>query len=182
MSQALVVIDVQHALFNPAPRPFEADAVVQRINALSARARAAGVPVLWVQHEAPDSPLERGAPGWQLQAGLQVADSDRWVHKRTADAFCRTDLAEQLQALGVRELVVAGYASEFCVDTTVRRAAALGYAVTLAADAHTTHDKAHAGGGWIRTHHNTTLADISSFGVPITAQACAQLRFAGEAA
>ena len=48
---ALIVIDVQNALFNPAPRPFEADAVIERINRLTAAARAAGVPVVWVQHE-----------------------------------------------------------------------------------------------------------------------------------
>jgi len=55
------------------------------------------------------------------------------------------------------------------VDTTTRSAAAHGYAVTLAADAHTTHDKAHASAAQIRTHHNATLPDITSFGPRIRA-------------
>jgi nicotinamidase-related amidase len=73
---------------------------------------------------------------------------------------------------------VAGYASEFCVDTSVRRAAALGYPVTVAADAHTTHDKPHADAAFIRAHHNLTLADVTSFGPAIRAQAAEAIDFA----
>jgi len=40
-STALIVIDVQQSLFQPEPRPFEADAVIERINRLAAAARAA---------------------------------------------------------------------------------------------------------------------------------------------
>jgi len=75
--------------------------------------------------------------------------------------------------------VVCGYASEFCVDTTVRSAAAKGYEITLAADAHTTHDKPHATGLQIRTHENETLANITSFGVVIAAVPAAEIAFAG---
>jgi hypothetical protein len=45
----------------------------------------------------------------------------------------------------------------------------------LAADAHTSHDKPHATGAQIRAHHNATLADISSFGVPIRAVPAADI-------
>ncbi|MNL42777.1 Isochorismatase family protein [compost metagenome] len=75
--------------------------------------------------------------------------------------------------------MVCGYATEFCVDTTVRRAAGLGMPVTLAADAHTTHDKPHASGARIRAHHNATLPAISSFGVKIAAVPAADI-FAGD--
>jgi nicotinamidase-related amidase len=63
------------------------------------------------------------------------------------------------------------------VDTAVRRAAALGYEVVLAADAHTSHDKPHATGAFIRAHHNATLSDITSFGVPISAVDSVQIAF-----
>jgi nicotinamidase-related amidase len=66
-------------------------------------------------------------------------------------------------------VVICGYASEFCVDTTVRRAAANGLTVTLADDAHTTHDKPHANAATIRAHHNATLSNIRSFGPKISA-------------
>lgn len=176
---ALVLIDVQQALFHPAPRPHEADAVIARIHALAARARAAGVPVLWVQHETtPGQRLAQGSLGWALADGLQVDAADVRIRKTTPDSFLRTGLADWLAQRGITRLVVAGYASEFCVDTTTRRAAALGLAVTLAADAHTTHDKPHASGALIRAHHNASLADLTSFGVPITAVPAADIGFA----
>ena len=176
---ALVLIDLQQALFQPVPRPHEADAVVRRINGLAARARAAGVPVLWVQHEtAPGHRLAHGSPGWALADGLQPADSDVRFRKTTPDSFLHTGLADWLVVRGITQLVVAGYASESCIDTTTRRAAGLGLAVTLVADAHTTHDKPHASGALIRAHHNASLADLTSFGVPITAVPADTIAFA----
>ncbi len=177
MTSALIVIDVQRALFETSPPPADADAVLARINALTERARAAGTPVIYVQHEAPGSALDHGQPGWQLDARLQPADGDIRVRKTTPDSFLRTDLADVLAQAGAKRLVVCGYASEFCVDTTVRRAAALGFPVTLAADAHTTQDKPHAVGAQIRAHHNATLSSISSFGVKIAAVPAADITF-----
>lgn len=168
MQQALVIVDVQQALFETTPVPWEATQVVQRIQMPCQRARAANVPVVWVQHSNATN-LVAGSAGWQLVPGLQAQQGDVGVAKPTPDAFAGTDLHAQLQARQVQQIVIAGYASEFCIDTTVRRSAALGYAVLLVADAHTTHDKPHAPAAWIRQHHNCTLAAIRSFGTPICA-------------
>lgn len=129
MNQALLVIDVQRGLFDIAPRPHEADAVVDRINVLTARARTSGVPVVFVLHECATGPLAHGSEGWNLERRLTIADSDARVRKTTPDSFLRTDLEDLLRRWGTEKLVICGYASEFCVDTTVRRAAALGYRV-----------------------------------------------------
>lgn len=180
MTSALIVIDVQRALFETSPPPFEAAQVLARINALAERARAAGAPVVYVQHESPGSDLAHDEPGWDLDTRLATAPADIRVRKTTPDSFLRTELAQVLADRGVTHLVVCGYATEFCVDTSVRRAAGLGLAVTLAADAHTTHDKPHADGAQIRAHHNATLPAISSFGVKIAAVPAADL-FAGGA-
>ncbi len=177
MSTALLVIDVQRGLFDEAPRPFEADTVVDRINTLTARARSAGLPVLFIQHERPGTALEHGSAGWALEQRLLVEPGDHRIRKTTPDSFLRTDLGETLSALGVDRVVLCGYATEFCVDTTTRRAAALGFEVVLAADAHTTHDKPHANAEQIRTHHNATLPDIISFGPKISAVATADMAF-----
>ena len=174
---ALVVIDVQRALFEPEPRPHEADAVLARIRALAEQARAAGVAVVWVQHEHAHHALAHGSDGWSLPAVVQAAPGDHFVRKTTADAFLRTGLADWLAARDIDHLVVCGYASEYGVDTSTRRAAGLGLAVTLVADGHTTHDKAHASGALIRVHHNATLADLSSFGPVIRAVAAADIVF-----
>ena len=54
--------------------------------------------------------------------------------------------------------------TEFCVDTTCRRAMALGWPVWLAADAHTSAGNAALTPQQVIAHHNATLANISSFG------------------
>jgi nicotinamidase-related amidase len=178
VKQALLVIDVQRALFNGRRRPFEADAVVARINSLTSRGRAAGVPIIFIQHEHPGSPLEFGTENWQLEPHLMKSDGDVMVRKSTPDSFLRTNLGEVLVQKGIEQLVICGYATEFCVDTTTRRAAALGYSVILVADAHTTHDKLHASGAEIRAHHNATLPGLDSFGAKIEAKPTADVMLA----
>jgi len=172
---ALVVIDMQATLFDPAPP--EAEEVVARINGLAARARAAGAPVVWVQHETAAGDLVADTPGWRLHPGLVSAPGDLFVRKTMSDAFLRTSLHDTLAERGVRHVTVCGYSSEFCVDSSVRGAASRGYAVTLAADAHTSHDKPHATGLQIRTHENETLRNISSFHVTIDAVPAAEIAF-----
>jgi len=176
MKTAVLVIDVQRGLCDDPPRPHEAAEVVQRINALTGRARAAGVPVAFIQHEnAVD--LEFDSERWQLVGALDTDARDAKIRKTTPDSFLRTPLDAWLSEHAARRVVICGYSSEFCVDTTARRAAALGYEVVLAADAHTSHDKPHATGAQIRAHHNATLSSITSFGVPIRAVASADIAF-----
>ena len=177
MKSALLVIDVQRGLFDKHPRPDEADAVVDRINALAARARSAGVPVVFVHHESEDGELDYGCESWKLEQRLNFQPGDATLRKSTPDSFLRTDLSALLAAWKTTRLVVCGYASEFCVDTTVRRAAALGFSVVIASDAHTTHDKSHASAATIRAHHNATLSDIESFGPVISAVDSLQIGF-----
>ena len=90
----------------------------------------------------------------------------------------RTELDDLLHSWSIDHVVICGYASECCVDTTVRRAAALGYGVTVAADAHTTHDQPHATGAQIRIHENAVLPGLTSFGPTIRAIASADIAFA----
>jgi len=81
-----------------------------------------------------------------------------------------------LQARGITKLVICGFQSEFCVDTTTRRALALGYPVTLVADGHSTTDNGVLKAAQISAHHNETLANIDSFGPRAEAVPASQVR------
>jgi nicotinamidase-related amidase len=177
MTTALLIIDVQQGLCEGEHAAFESPQVIQRINTVSARARAAGALVIFIQHESTAGYLELGTDAWQLASGLHVEPSDLTLRKTTPDSFHHTALQEVLKRHAVTDLVICGMHTEFCVDTTTRRALALGYPVVLVADAHTSEGNAHLSAAQVIQHHNATLTNISSFGPRVRAVFAGNLRF-----
>ncbi|MFJ8249695.1 cysteine hydrolase family protein [Streptomyces sp. NPDC094466] len=130
---ALLVIDMQNALVAMA---YRASATVAAIAGLQRRARAAGAPVVLVQQR--DEELEPGTEGWRIVPELAPAPGETVVPKAAPDSFLDTDLDAVLRARGVTEVVVTGFATEICVESTARQALSRGYDVVLVADGHTT--------------------------------------------
>ena len=178
MKTALLVIDMQQGLCEGEGAAWDTPIFVQRINGLSRQARLAGVPVIWIQHESETGDLEHGSPGWELAHGLQTEPHDLRVRKTTPDSFNATELASLLQAREIKHLAICGMHTEFCVDTTTRRALALGYPVTLVADAHTSAGNAVLSPAQVIAHHNATLTNISSFGPRVHAVLSTTMIFA----
>src|SRR6185437_11525466 len=149
--------------------------VIARINTVAHRARSANVPVVFIQHQSKEGLLQQGSHGWQLAAALVVKPQDVVFAKSTPDSFLRTGLARFLEEREVDRLVICGLQSEYCVDTTTRRALALGFPVVLVADGHSTVDGEHLSAAQIIQHHNTTLSSISSFGPLVQTVASAEV-------
>ncbi len=132
---ALVVIDVQNGVVGGA---HERDQVVANISTLVGKARADGVPVVWVQHSGEN--LEQGSEAWQLVPELDRQESEPLVHKTFADSFEDTDLEDVLAKAGIGRLFVSGAQTDECIRSTIHGAFVRGYDVTLVGDAHTTED------------------------------------------
>jgi nicotinamidase-related amidase len=164
MNTAVLVIDVQQGLCEGEGTAFDCAGTISRINSVTERARIAGAPVMFIQHESNSGYLEHGSDAWQLADGLRVAPGDLKVRKTTPDSFLRTNLEETLRSLQIDKLVVCGMHSEFCVDTTTRKALALGFPVLLVSDAHTSAGNSAISAEQVIAHHNATLTNISSFG------------------
>ena len=156
---ALMVIDVQQGMFAfPESPPHDGAAVVERIRGLIAAARRQQKPVFFVQHDGdPGDVLAQDAPGFAYHPALTPLPGDTVSVKRYCNAFQETDLEAQLEAAGIRHLIVCGMQSEYCVDTTVRAAFERGYKITLVSDAHTTFDNPGLPAVDIVGHHNRTL-------------------------
>jgi len=133
---ALLVIDVQNAVVDGAHRR---DEVVHTIAGLVARARRAGVAVVWVRHH--DDELALGTTGWQIVPDLVPADGEPIIDKSYGDAFEDTALEQALADGQVGRLVVTGAETDACVRSTLHGAFTRGYDVTLVGDAHTAGDK-----------------------------------------
>jgi nicotinamidase-related amidase len=137
---ALMVIDVQNGVV---AGTYQRDAVVANIGTLVGKARAEGVPIVWVQHS--DKNLEKGSDAWQYVTELPRQESEPLVHKTYADSFEDTDLEEVLTKTGVGRLVVTGAQTDECIRSTIHGAFVRGYDVTLVGDAHTTEDQTEWG-------------------------------------
>ena len=132
---ALLVIDVQNGVVAGA---HDRDGVIANINTLVDRARAEGVPVVWVQHT--DDDLPRDSESWQYVPELVRSDAEPLVHKSYGDSFEGTELEALLAERRVGRLVVTGAQTDACVRSTLHGAIVRGYDVTLVGDAHTTED------------------------------------------
>lgn len=132
---AVIVVDVQNGVVEGAHRR---DEVIANINDLVERARAADVPVVWVQHQSEELP--EGSDQWRYVPELQMGEGEPVVHKRYGDSFEDTTLEQELASRGVGRLIVAGAQTDACVRSTLHGAFTRGYDVTLVGDAHTTED------------------------------------------
>ena len=165
MSSALLLIDLQNSILSglgAAGRQPAIDAalevVVVKLAALKHRARAAGIPAFIVQHDgSPGHRLVKRSEGWQLRREIAPEAGDVVVHKTSSDSFFETDLEARLRARGVTRLFIGGCMTQFCVDTTARRAVSLGFDVSLISDGHTTADMGKLTFEEIVSHHNMLL-------------------------
>ena len=158
---ALLVIDAQVGLLD---RAYRRDEVVVSLAELIAKARTAGAPVIYVQHDSDEAGdlLEVGSPSWRIHPALTPRDTEPVVHKRSSDSFYRTTLQLELDARRVTRLIVGGMKTEMCVDTTSRAAVSRGYDVSRAADAHTTTDTGTLPAAQMIAYHNEILDDFGN--------------------
>jgi nicotinamidase-related amidase len=170
---ALLIIDVQLGMFQDDAPVHKGEELLSTIGDLIARARAAEIPVIYVQHSGGQGHLlEPGTPGWPIHPVIAPVDGELVVHKHYPDSFRETSLQEELKARGVGHLIIAGIQTEYCVDTTCRRASGLGYDVTLVEDGHSTWDTEHLGASQIIDHHNQVLS-----GWFVTLEAARRIKF-----
>jgi nicotinamidase-related amidase len=138
---ALLVIEVQMGMYEESDPVYRGEELLETIGSLLAKAHTAGIPVIYVQHSgSEDHPLHPQAPGWPIHPAIAPAEGELVIHKRDPDSFQETDLQRELETRGIKHLVSTVIQTEFCVDTTCRRAYSLGYDVTLIQDGHSTWD------------------------------------------
>ena len=174
---ALLIIDVQVGIIDGL-RAYRGREVLEQINKLLSKTRASNVPVICIQHDGEQGhPLEVGSSGWQIHPDIKPREDNLIIHKRASDSFFETTLQSELEARGIKHLVVAGCMTEYCVDTTSRRAISLGYDVTLVSDAHTTIDNKLLSAAQIIAHHNALLDGFDAGAHAITVQPADEVIF-----
>lgn len=150
MKTALLLIDVVNPLdFDGSENILKAAyAAADRIELLRQRARAANVPVIYVNDNygewADDfrslvrSLARRDLPGSELIRRLEPAESDLYVLKPMHSGFFATPLHELLSELGVDRLVLCGIQTHLCVLFTAHDAHMRDYRLVVPEDASAT--------------------------------------------
>lgn len=163
MPKALVLVDILEGIFTlplPLDRP---DEFLAAVGELLDRARAACAPIVHVQHVGPTGThFAAGAPGRRIHPRVTPREGEIVVEKADPDAFRGSTLESNLRELAPSGLVLCGFATELCFDTTVRSAHSRGFALEIATDAHTTTANPVLAANTIVAHHNFVLSRFAT--------------------
>jgi nicotinamidase-related amidase len=152
LKTAMLVIDVQNGIYSddadsvdffPNPKDFRAN-----LTALVGWARTAGVPVMYVAQtdesgeagEAGRSAggrLVEGSEAWQICDWIAPAEGEMIFEKRLNSALHGEEgdaLHKNLLRLAVRQLIITGIATQYCVTATVESAFDFGYSIFVPRD------------------------------------------------
>ncbi len=114
---ALLIVDMQNGVVSAV---HGRDAAIRNVGIVIAKARQAGIPVVWVRHASEQ--LCVGTDRWQIVSELVPADAEPLIAKRYGDAFEDTNLEDVLAGLGVGRLVVVGAQTDECIRSTIHGA------------------------------------------------------------
>lgn len=139
MSTALVLIDIQNDYFPGGTMELAGThAAADKAAQLLAAFRAKGLQVVHIQHIAtrpgatfflPDT------PGAEIHRSVQPVAGESVFTKHFPNAFRDTPLLDYLRLHAIQQLVFVGNMTHLCIDTSVRAAADMGFACSLAHDA-----------------------------------------------
>jgi nicotinamidase-related amidase len=135
--RALLVIDVQNEYFTGKLPVSYPNGSLENILAAMDSAQAKGVPVIVIQHAAPQADsavFRKGSKEWELRPEISMRPRDVLIHKSLPGSFTGTPLESWLRQRSIDTVTVAGYMTQMCCDTTARQALHLGFGVEFLSD------------------------------------------------
>ena len=158
----LLIVDMQRGLLEGDVK-YDLSNVIERINALSAEVRFRNGKVVWIRHcGTVGTSFVPGTESWEFLTDLVTDENDIIVEKSFNDSFAGTNLKDTLEALQPTRLMICGWATDFCVDSTVRSAVSNRFPVTIISDAHTLADRPHLPALAVKEHHHWIWLDLIS--------------------
>lgn len=169
---ALILIDCQNTYRQGIMQLEGVESALQEAAGLLTRARAKGTPIFHIMHDAgPGSPYDVRAQIGQIADIVAPRHGEPVIVKNYPNSFEQTDLHDQLQKIGAKNLVLAGFMTHMCVNSTARGAFNRGYAGTIVAAATATRALPGPNGNVIpaSTIHDTALAAVADLFAIVTA-------------
>ncbi len=158
---ALIVVDMQLGNFIGAVPINQGRSLLENTKLILHIGRELDLPIIFIQNMGgKGDPDEPDTEGWQIHPELSVTRRDQIIQKTTPDAFYKTQLNDILNDMNIEHLIILGLQTEFCIDTTIRRAFSIGFQVILVEDCHSTWDSDILSASLIIDHHNQVLSNF----------------------
>ncbi|MGM0544010.1 MAG: cysteine hydrolase family protein [Pseudomonadota bacterium] len=133
---ALVLIDCQNTYREGVMQLEGVEDALLEAQKLLEKARQAGIPVIHIQHDTGEgTPYDIKAPIGQIADIVKPMNDEPVITKQFPNAFVQTDLEAQLKQMGCKKLVLGGFMTHMCVNSTAHGAFNLGFDVTVVASA-----------------------------------------------
>ena len=144
----LIMIDCQNTYTDGVMRLEGVQAALDQAAELLERARSAGIPIIHIQHDAgAGSPYDVRTDIGAIVDRVAPKGDEQVIVKNFPNAFVQTELESRLKESGASNLLLAGFMTHMCVNSTARGAFSLGYAPTVVASATATRSLPSPGGG-----------------------------------
>ncbi len=159
----LVMIDCQQTYREGVMELEGVEAALKECAALLDRARNAGATIIHIQHEVgPGTPYDTNAPIGQIADLVAPKEGEAVITKNYPSAFEKTSLEAALKKAGAEDLVLAGFMTHMCVNSTARAAFNHGYRPTVVASATATRSLPGPDGASLpaREVHDAALASM----------------------
>jgi nicotinamidase-related amidase len=138
---AVVMIDLQNTYREGVMQLEDVEPAMEEAAALLDRARKAGVPILHVRHDAgAGSPYDVSERIGAICDEVAPREGEDVLTKAYPNAFIGTCLQERLTSIGTSDVILAGFMTHMCVNSTARGAFNLGFRPTIVAAATATRD------------------------------------------
>lgn len=161
---ALLMVDCQKTYTTGVMKLSGVEAAMAEAAKVLNRAREAGAPIVHVMHDSgPGTPYDITSDIGQIHAAVTPRHGEAIVVKNFPSSFAQTDLHKRLQKLGRRKIIVTGFMTHMCINSTVRAAFTLGYRSTVVGGATATRDLPGRGGTVVDAAqlHEASLAALS---------------------
>lgn len=173
-TSALVLVDCQNTYRQGVMALQGVEAALDEAALLLAAARHAGIPIFHIQHDAGvGTPYDISAPIGAIADKVAPQANEAIITKHFPNSFVGTDLEVRLKATGCQQVIVAGFMTHMCINSTARGAFNLGFAPVVVAGATATRDLPSNGevvpAAVLQSASLAALADLFAVVVPDTA-------------
>jgi len=160
---ALIMVDCQNTYRHGVMQLTNVEAAIKEAQKLLQMARDLKIPVIHIQHDAgAGTPYDVTAEIGAISTEVEPKNGEAVIVKNYPNSFIATPLEAQLKALGIENVVLAGFMTHMCINSTARGAFNLGFKPTVVASACATRNLVGANGKVIdaQTMHDAALAAI----------------------